>query len=101
MSDWQPIETAPKDGTKIDLLFPEPRGRTINCLWLQDRWTGPNGGWFWRSATWDDFGELLPEHEWNVNHYPHMQPTHWMPLPEPPAAPSPTGGTTEAEGDGG
>ncbi len=72
MSEWQPIETAPKDGTAI-LLFggdppamwelPEPRGYSI-AHWSKGRWI---------EAT----GELYSAHE---------SPTHWMPLPAAPVA---------------
>lgn len=53
---WQPIETAPKDGTKILL------GNAQTCAdgyWLQEAYAG-NGAWIWP--------------------YIHRNPTHWMPL---------------------
>jgi len=67
MTDWQPIETAPKDGTVVDLWAD---GRLANCLWerhLDDHWRQQ-----YSEATGSSFGvsDLLP--------------THWMPLPEPP-----------------
>jgi hypothetical protein len=70
---WRPIETAPKDGTIIDLLF---RGNTrvTDCAWS-------NGEW-WTSEQ----GEPVV----CVSHGP-AQPTHWMPLPTPP------GSTTAAD----
>lgn len=78
---WRPIETAPKDGTRIDLLYPYPRGRTINCYWM-----GELGfGWVWREPTWEK-GELLPEDKWSICNRPNSEPTHWMPVPDPPAA---------------
>lgn len=80
---WRPIETAPKDGTKIDLLFPGVRGRTINCFWHQGS-IHPEGGWFWVTPTWGDKGKLLPEDDWFWNCCPSMEPTHWMPQPAPP-----------------
>lgn len=63
MSNWRPIETAPKDGRYILLLKPAwyhaPR-------WFVARWqdTGLTAGW---------------------QHYYGPEPTHWMPLPPPPA----------------
>jgi hypothetical protein len=66
MSDWQPIETAPRDGRyiwvyrpegKIDPWITPPRVGT-------DRWTGR---WLWIPAGWE-------------NSAPIIQPTHWMPL---------------------
>lgn len=71
MSEWQPIETAPKDGTKI----------------LVGRFTGKEGhlhegriavDWY-RSAGigagFTGFGKF------NNRHWPA---THWQPLPAPP-----------------
>ncbi len=78
---WKPIETAPKDGTFVDLLYPYPRGRTINCQWTTDF----EIGWHWMTPQWDAGGKLLPESKWFTNTYPGMQPSHWMPIPLPPA----------------
>jgi hypothetical protein len=71
---WQPIETAPKDGTKIDLwakiwiaatdTFSEERFPF--CYWRKDdNVTGRGAGWV------------------NLNN--SYYPTHWMPIPEGPA----------------
>lgn len=66
---WQDIGTAPKDGTDVDLFYPgfgrfteanfEGRG------WGRDEWRGTH----------------------TVRFYPSGSPTHWRPLPAPPAAP--------------
>ena len=80
MTEWQPIETAPKDGTQVMLtngisvahgnwLHAEPFIREIRDLegrYIdQDESDGYDG--------WIDFiGGMLPE------------PTHWMPLPDCP-----------------
>lgn len=84
---WRSMDGAPKDGTKIDLLFAEPRGRTINCFWLQNEFTGPDGGWFWRTPAFAETGEVLPEEDWFLSCYPNMTPTHWRLPPAPPAEP--------------
>ena len=55
--EWQPIETAPKDGRKI-LVF-GGRYKTVSLA-------EADGGW-WRSFR-----------------LPDTTPTHWMPLPPPP-----------------
>ena len=65
MSDWQPIETAPKDGTKI-IAFDHHAGVVI-VRWRM-RW--PETGCEWIEATGEE--------------YENYRPTHWMPLPEPP-----------------
>lgn len=80
---WQPIETAPKGGTKIDLLYPHPRGRAVDCHWGDYALFGL--GWYWRTPIWEK-GALLPEDQWSLNSYPNMQPTHWMYPPAPPSA---------------
>lgn len=90
---WRPIETAPRDGRKIDLLYPYPRGRTIDCYWdvvVQ--------AWLWRSPKWRN-GVVLPEVEWPYNSYPNTEPTHWMSPPEPPCV-EVEGKTTEAGSSG-
>lgn len=61
---WQPIETAPKDGTSILVAVYEENGD----YWGEDivAWNPTNG--------WDSAG-----YDWD-----HSQITNWMPLPEPP-----------------
>jgi hypothetical protein len=66
--NWQPIETAPKDGTFI-------LGYYADRPWLWDivQWdAGYLGGAWWGGGHEND-GPLFP-------------PTHWMPLPDPPVA---------------
>jgi len=65
---WQPIETAPKDGQTIDLW--SGNGRYADCKWHPTR-----GFVHWWVDGFDTF-------EWVRLDYP---PTHWMPLPPPPA----------------
>ena len=57
MSDWKPIETAPKDGTNI-LVYDGKYIRT--ATWEGDRWNSVD----------------LQEFYYKI--------TYWMPLPEPP-----------------
>ena len=72
---WRTIDSAPSDGTKIDLLFPYPRGRVVNAYWKGDL----GFTWVWRRATWDDSGNLLPEDRWSISSSPNMEPLAWMP----------------------
>ena len=80
--EWQPIETAPKDGTHVLLSY---SGRVTYGYWLHlevGKLVGDCGGVcrcpeydeppapFWYSED----GGFTEEHP----------PTHWMPLPEPP-----------------
>jgi hypothetical protein len=87
--EWQDIASAPKDGSKVDLLFPYPHGRTNGCAWREGGVYGA-GNWYWAKPTWQSqpgLGidwHLLPETEWEVCSYPNEQPTHWVrPLPDP------------------
>ena len=68
---WQPIKTAPKDGTEIDLWVrlsnTNFRYRRTNCWFSENKW------WF--------FDDHLDKPCSIVG------ATHWMPLPEPPHDP--------------
>ncbi len=59
MAEWQPIETAPKDGTRIAVRFESGFEAEAN-------YQSTYGG------------------EWHVDSYKHLpwdgSPTHWMPL---------------------
>lgn len=59
MIDWQPLETAPKDGTRV-LLWIKPVNLAIPYAWNGREWMG------------DDYPLNMA---WA---------THWMPLPPPP-----------------
>ena len=81
MSEWQDIATAPKDGTFVLLHVPnglESGAVTVGAYWKEtDRekngrfMVGHWDGWLGMDA---DIGS-----SW-------CEPTHWMPLPEPPVA---------------
>jgi hypothetical protein len=69
MPGWHDISTAPKDGTRF--LGAMSDGDIETMFWTTSVWVRPGGAWvneIFRSDT--------REHA----------PTHWMPLPEPPAA---------------
>jgi hypothetical protein len=65
MSEWKPIETAPKDGTLVIALTPAPEF----VRW----WTDP-----------DFFGEDYPWVGRDGSSYKESHVTHWMPIPPPP-----------------
>lgn len=78
---WQPIETAPKDGTPI-LAWNEKYGAretrwelyregSLAFSWSQEG-KGPDGAWRWAE----------PQNNWGSS----WAPTHWMPLPAAPDA---------------
>lgn len=66
--DWQPIETAPRDGTKC--LFFSPGYRRAH----NENARRPHMKVDAFSGKWPDARYQLPEAPY----------THWMPLPEPP-----------------
>lgn len=77
MTEWQPIETAPKDGTSIlvcggTIIWTEGMGfeaemgePRIAC------WTGE----YWYIGNGETYGDEI-----------YCKPTNWMPLPAPPTA---------------
>lgn len=72
MSEWQPIETAPQDGTDILLgYFNEPayEGASIGYSCEVAFWHAGHNKWC---------GRVL------LNAEGPFAPTHWMPLPLPP-----------------
>lgn len=87
MSEWQPIETAPKDGTLIFLLVAQDESEgsdhpTENALVF--RTIGMNnfdhdGEDVWRFAGWC----------WAHDHWVEGSgtPINWQPLPDPPKQP--------------
>jgi hypothetical protein len=60
VSEWQPISTAPKDGTVVLFAI---RGERHPFMGRADD--------FWNNAWWLE------------------QATHWMPIPPPPTSPAP------------
>lgn len=63
---WQPIETAPRDGTNILICGTGSDGYYVSDV----KW---DGEWMLFDANADDWTE------------PTFNVTHWMPLPHPPA----------------
>lgn len=73
MTEWQPIETAPKDGTLIlgfsaQYRTPKLSQDRATIFWDADNVLGAGVGWWGK----------LP------NGLVMTNPTHWMPLPNPP-----------------
>lgn len=69
MSEWQPIETAPRDGQSVLCYVDLDNMYRIITL----RWDVPSDG---NEAKWRT----------DVHSFVDFEPTHWMPLPEPPKA---------------
>lgn len=75
--EWQPIETAPKDGRWVllcgfdpddDPVYGSTNPPAVVAFWREDDWGDEWAYCFWDSD-WRSFVD---------------GPTHWMPLPEPP-----------------
>lgn len=104
LANWQPIETAPKDGTEV--LIWNIEGHEL-ATW-HDReedgvdQPGHDAGWVGTYA--------FPGRSWghSMRHEPQGQPSRWMPLPEPPSdlldeeefTPTPPASTTPETGTG-
>lgn len=73
--DWRPIKTAPRDGTDVILFFPleglnhDFNPQTIIASW---RKTGRGMSWIFQNRGVRGYSDCF-------------QPTHWQPLPAPPA----------------
>jgi Lar family restriction alleviation protein len=63
---WQPIETAPKDGNPF-LAFCDMDGAKFQTV-----------------LTWEEVGAKYPWRDWNGVGIHNEVPTHWMPLPSAP-----------------
>jgi len=74
MNEWQPIETAPKDGSDV-LVYCSDTGEQMTAYWDTEAVAACNPSLplpLWCYARW-------------INNEPiYCIPTHWMPLPEPP-----------------
>jgi hypothetical protein len=68
MNEWQKIETAPKDGTKVWAYLPEFDEQTVLRWVVAGNWAG----WLYVDSVLNDCLDC------------ELEPTHWMPLPEPP-----------------
>jgi hypothetical protein len=66
LTGWQPIETAPKDGTAV-LVYNPKIYRTSQFV-----------------ARWDDHDQYWQSVACVDDYYGSSEVTHWMPLPAPP-----------------
>lgn len=83
--EWQPIETAPKDGTKVDLwvitrgCYENKDERIPDASW-------EDGGWGTCETLQGTYGHWHFEYDGPAKKGHHcVKPTHWMPLPNPPS----------------
>lgn len=69
MSEWQPIETAPRDGTRLLVYSTHAEAKGFVSIAV-DFWSMPR-----HKRGYSGWGQF------NANNWPA---THWMPLPDPP-----------------
>jgi hypothetical protein len=74
--EWQPIETAPKDGTEF--MAYDMRTKKMDVCIMQD-----TRAWGWVGCPVQSDGEYGPSEDEFGYHLTDI--THWMPLPSPPA----------------
>ena len=70
--EWQPIETAPKDGTRVLIYDGVAIKSGMFVQWFHYFLQEKQEGW---GTNWDNEFQAPDE---------VMYPTHWMPLPAPP-----------------
>lgn len=74
--EWMPIETAPKDGSKVIVFRPSALNNKVGVAeYFFSKSNAPSRGSYWRFLSTKFF--VGAEARKN-------QPTHWMPLPAPP-----------------
>lgn len=96
MSEWLPIESAPRDGGALLLYCPgmnswnrkDGMPDIVVGLWDNDDFaTSNDGGKTWEQGGWySDVGDVDQGYESTGAYFEHekLRPTHWMPLPAPP-----------------
>lgn len=80
MTEWQPIATAPKDGTDIfvyvrgDTVYPTAASYKSSAYFKQEYGDSEYmaEGWYWSFGYPSDFHEET------------LEPSHWMPIPAMP-----------------
>ena len=90
MSEWEPIETAPKDGTIIDLWI---KGKISDIeFYCADKPIYINDGWYGgRSTNWWWFRDKFrPYMGLNKQAPVFIEPLYWMPVPDPPTKKAPS-----------
>jgi hypothetical protein len=85
---WQPIDTAPRDGTRI--LVANQHG-----CWMAEYLDRYQSG-YRPPCPWSS--KML--NHWHMPRFASCTPTHWMPLPFPPAPPVTRFDDGEKEGRG-
>jgi hypothetical protein len=84
MGEWQPIETAPRDGTEIIGIFHRQYDEDSPPT-TYGPWTVAWDGRKWRSS-WDGSEVVEYQDDFGIQYKgPDIAPTHWAPMPLPPS----------------
>jgi len=82
MSEWLPIESAPKDGEPV--LIWKPDERMVGEYMMAAYWDDSH----YKEPGWVPVGGIYKQGYFSdVTESDQGYPTHWMPLPAPPAPP--------------
>ena len=80
MTEWQPIETAPKNGTRILVYY---NGPTFKGRWHEGNISGVGEVEWWEGWYNEKInGWMIANCDEEYGYF--VEATHWMPLPEPP-----------------
>lgn len=82
MNDWLPIETAPHDGRRVLLYYPTFSDRREQIGHYRDHQVRNHGIITHSDQGWRIEGGHLANY--SGAGAPKPEPTHWMPLPDPP-----------------
>lgn len=78
MMEWKDIESAPRDGTDVIVAYTHIETQCVfNAFYasIEEGWDAQDVGWW--SYVYSEVSRVKLE-GW-------QEPTHWMPLPPPPA----------------
>ena len=83
---WQPIDTAPRDGTDILVMYIHISTQCVfNAFWInyEEGLNEPEDEGWW-SYVWSEVGRTLNVRGTFAPLTDKQTPTYWLPLPQPP-----------------
>lgn len=92
-ADWKPIESAPRDGTGILVYKDVATVPVVHIAWFRSEAEWQESGQF--CGGWETLEDWVGWWSYTRNSVTqekldgYAEPTHWMPLPEPPVTADP------------
>jgi len=85
VSDWRPIETAPKDGEEVILWLPEIPNKQIP-RWIVSKWAPYWNCWMNEYSNGPAYNTVSKKHPagYMTSDFQQVAPSHWMPSPKKP-----------------